>query len=51
MINNVWQIKKAFRESRIAGEENLFSGKITFAQFEEQMLSYEELLRNLGDNL
>ena len=47
-MNNVEQIKKAFRESRIAGEHLLSTGKISWEQFEFTMLGFELQLRSMG---
>ncbi len=53
-MNNMETIKdvqKAFREARIAGEQLLEQGKITWEQFSFTMLGYEAQLKSKGMNL
>ena len=47
-MSTVEEIKKAFHESRIAGEKKLSQGIITFDEFADQMLSFEARLRSMG---
>jgi hypothetical protein len=47
-MNNVESVKKAFHESRIAGEKKLSQGIITFDEFADQMLGFEARLRSMG---
>jgi hypothetical protein len=50
-MDNVEQIKKSFRESRIAGEKLLEQGKITWEQFSFTMIGFELKLKVMGVNL
>jgi len=50
-METVEQVKKAFREARIAGEKLLSAGKITWEQFSFTMLGYEARLKAMGVNL
>ena len=50
-METVEQVKKAFREARIAGEQLLEAGRITWEQFSFVMLGYETQLRSMGVNL
>lgn len=50
-MTNVQEIKKAFRESRIAGEQMLSQGKISWEQFEFTMIGFELQLRGMGEDL
>ena len=47
-MNKVKQVKKAFREARIVGEELLSNGKITWDEFALTMKGYELQLRSMG---
>jgi hypothetical protein len=47
-MNNVESVKKAFCKSRIAGEQNLSQGKITWDEFASEMLNFEAKLRSMG---
>ncbi len=51
MNNNVGQIKKAFHESRIVGEQMLSRGEITWEDYAFTMLGYELQLKSMGVNL
>ena len=50
-MNNVEQIKKAFHKARIAGEQLLSQGKISWEQYAFSMVGYELALRELGEGL
>ncbi len=50
-MDNIQQIRKAFREARIAGEQLLSQGKITWDEFSFTMLGFEQALREMGDDL
>ncbi len=50
-MENIQQIRKAFREARIAGEKLLSQGKITWDEFAFTMLGFEQALREMGDDL
>ena len=50
-MTTVESIIKAFRESRIAGEQLLSQGKITWEQYAATMAGYELILREMGVNL
>ncbi len=45
------EIIKAFREARVAGEQLLSQGKITWDEFSFTMLSFELTLREMGEDL
>jgi hypothetical protein len=47
-MTNVESVKKAFRESRIAGEYKLSQGKITWDEYAFVMLGFEAKLRSMG---
>jgi hypothetical protein len=47
-MTNVESVKKAFHESRIAGEKKLSQGIITFDEFAAEMLNFEARLRSMG---
>jgi hypothetical protein len=50
-MNNVESVIKAFRESRIAGEQLLSLGKITWEEYAFLMLGFEAKLQSMGVNL
>ncbi len=50
-MNNVESIKKAFHESRIASEQLLNDGKITWDEFAFIMIGFELQLKEMGVNL
>jgi hypothetical protein len=50
-MKTIKDIEKSFRESRIAGEEKLAKGEITWDDFVFVMLGFEAELRNLGAQL
>jgi hypothetical protein len=50
-MKTVEQIKKAFREARIAGEQKLSRGEITWDEYVFVMLGFETRLRSLGVQL
>ncbi len=50
-MNNVESVKKAFHEARIAGEQKLSRGEITWDEFEATMIGYELILREMGVEL
>ncbi len=50
-MENIQQIRKAFREARIAGEKLLSQGKITWDEFAFTMLGFEQVLREMGEDL
>ncbi len=50
-MTNTTEITKAFREARIAGEQLLQQGKISWDEFAFIMLGYEQALRELGEDL
>jgi len=47
-MDNVESVIKAFRKSRIAGEENLSKEKITWDEFAAEMLNFEAKLQSMG---
>jgi len=47
-MENVESVKKAFRESRIAGEQKLSRGEITWNEYAFVMLGYEAKLQSMG---
>ncbi len=47
-MENVESVKKAFRESRIAGEKKLSRGEITWDDFASVMLGFEAKLKSMG---
>ncbi len=50
-MTTVEQIKKAFHEAVIEGEQKLSQGKITWDEFADQMQNFEAKLRNMGVDL
>lgn len=50
-MENVKQIQKAFRESRIAGEKMLSDGRISWEDFAFVMVGFELQLKSTGVNL
>ncbi len=50
-MENVNQLKKAFREARIAGEAMLEQGKITWSDHVDTMRGYEIELEGMGVSL
>ncbi len=50
-MTTVEQIKKAFREARIAGEKKLSRGEITWEDFCFVMVGFEQQLREMGLSL
>ncbi len=50
-MTTVEQIIKAFRESRIAGEQKLSRGEITWDEYVFVMLGFEEKLKSMGVQL
>lgn len=50
-MENIAQIRKAFREARIAGEQLLSQEKITWDEFAFAMAGYELVLREMGEDL
>ncbi len=50
-MNNVESVKKAFHEARIAGEQKLSIGEITWDEFGATMTGYELTLREMGVDL
>ncbi len=50
-METIKDVQKAFREARIAGEQLLEQGKITWEEFAGTMAGYELILRNMGVNL
>ncbi|VVB88844.1 Uncharacterised protein [uncultured archaeon] len=50
-MKTIEQVKKAFHEARIAGEELLSQGKITWEEYTFTMVGYELTLQNMGVNL
>ena len=50
-MDNIQQVRKAFREARIAGEQLLSQGKITWDEFAFTMLGFEFTLKEMGDDL
>ena len=50
-MNNVELVKKAFQEARIAGEQLLSQGKITWDEFAFTKAGYETILREMGEDL
>jgi hypothetical protein len=49
-MSTVQEIKKAFHESRIAGEQKVSRGEITFDQFQFTMIGFELTLREMGED-
>ncbi len=47
-MKTVEHIKKAFRESRIAGEQMLSQGKITWDEYAAIMVGFELVLKSMG---
>lgn len=47
-MENRNEVIKAFRKTRIAGEEKLSKGEITWEEFCFVMLSFEAKLRSMG---
>ncbi len=47
-MTNVESIIKAFRESRIVGEQKLTRGEITWDEYAFVMLGYEAKLQSMG---
>lgn len=50
-MNKVNQVKKAFHEARIEGEQLLSQGKISWEQYTFTMLGFEAILREMGEDL
>ncbi len=50
-METVEQVKKAFREARIAGEQMLSNGHITWEEYAFIMVGFEQELRKLGADL
>lgn len=50
-MDNIQQVRKAFREARIVGEKLLSAGKITWDEFVFTMVGYELILREMGEDL
>ncbi len=50
-MTNKNEVIKAFREARIAGEQLLSSGKITWDEYAFSMIGYELRLKQMGVNL
>ncbi len=50
-MSTVQEVRKAFREARIAGEKLMQAGKITWKEFEFTMVSFELQLREMGEDL
>ncbi|KCZ73468.1 hypothetical protein ANME2D_00536 [Candidatus Methanoperedens nitroreducens] len=50
-MNNVSEVKKAFRAARIAGEQMLSHGRITWDDFSNTMRGYEIELEGMGVDL
>lgn len=47
-MESVKEIKNAFRQARIVGEELLSKGLMTWDSFEAMMLGFEQKLRTMG---
>ncbi len=47
-MNTIESVKKAFHEARIAGEQLLSQGKITWDEYAAIMIGYESILKNMG---
>ncbi len=50
-MESIKDVQKAFHEARIAGEQKLFKGKITWDEFAFVMLGFEAKLRSMGEVL
>ncbi len=50
-MENIQQVRKAFREARIAGEQMLSAGKITWDEYADTMVGFEFVLREMGEDL
>ncbi|MDO8726625.1 MAG: hypothetical protein Q7J35_11210 [Candidatus Methanoperedens sp.] len=50
-METIEQVKKAFREARIVGEQLLSSGRITWEQYAFTMVGYETILKEMGETL
>ncbi len=50
-MENIQQVRKAFREARIAGEKLLSQNKITWDQYASTMIGFELSLKALGEVL
>ncbi len=50
-MTTVEQVKKAFREARIAGEQLLSQRKITWDEYAATMVGFELILKEMGVDL
>ncbi len=50
-MDNIAQVRKAFREARIAGEQLLSQGKITWDEFAFIMVGFELTLKEMGEDI
>ncbi len=50
-MRTVGQVKKAFHEARIEGEQLLSQGKITWDEYAAMMIGFELTLKEMGVNL
>ncbi len=50
-MNNVEQVKKAFHESRIVGEQLLSQSKISWDEYAATMVGFELTLKEMGVSL
>jgi hypothetical protein len=50
-MDTIEQVKKAFHEARIAGEQLLNRGKITWDEYAATMVGFELILKEMGVDL
>jgi hypothetical protein len=50
-MENRTEVIKAFREARIAGEQLLSQGRITWDEFAFTMTGFEQVLKEMGEEL
>jgi hypothetical protein len=50
-MDSVEDLKKAFKQARIVGEEFLRKGKTTWDSFAAVMIGFEQKLKNMGQEI
>ncbi len=50
-MNTIEKVKKDFHEARIAGEQELSRGEITWEQYASRMIDFELRLKEMGVQL
>lgn len=50
-MESIEDVKKAFRQARIVGEELLSKGKMTWDSFAAMMVGFEQKLREMGQEI